>query len=154
LTEATTPSILRKLIFKYKTVLNKIKKTEVSQVLSSEFCAEAKIKLSDVLSMIDGKDLDMELLGFKSAVTESQMFKLILVNKPEQKRHFRRIIHCQFTEDLDSDMCGIVFHDLNKFNDHMRTHTGEKPYPCTFKRCEAAFAQKGNLKRHIRIHTK
>lgn len=33
----------------------------------------------------------------------------------------------------------------------MRTHTGEKPYQCTY--CEAAFAQSNDLKAHIRRHT-
>lgn len=33
----------------------------------------------------------------------------------------------------------------------MRTHTGEKPYQCTY--CDAAFAQGNDLKAHIRRHT-
>lgn len=33
----------------------------------------------------------------------------------------------------------------------MRTHTGEKPYACTY--CNAAFAQSNDLKSHIRRHT-
>jgi uncharacterized Zn-finger protein len=33
----------------------------------------------------------------------------------------------------------------------MRTHTGEKPYRCTY--CDAAFAQGNDLKAHVRRHT-
>lgn len=33
----------------------------------------------------------------------------------------------------------------------MRTHSGEKPYSCTY--CEKRFALKGNLTVHIRTHT-
>lgn len=32
----------------------------------------------------------------------------------------------------------------------MRTHTGEKPYKCTY--CERAYAESGDLTKHLRTH--
>jgi len=34
--------------------------------------------------------------------------------------------------------------------DHSRTHTGERPYPCSI--CDLKFTQKGNLNKHMKVH--
>lgn len=63
-----------------------------------------------------------------------------------------RIFQCLHCETKDGPKCGLILNDLNKFFDHLRTHSKEKPFKCTFEGCNYAFAQKGNLKRHLNSH--
>ena len=52
----------------------------------------------------------------------------------------------------DGEECTVIMHDLNKFLDHIRTHTKEKPYVCRYKGCNEAYSQLGNMTRHMNSH--
>lgn len=54
---------------------------------------------------------------------------------------------------IKCDICHRVFPREKSLQAHLRTHTGERPYKCTFLNCNKAFAQSGQLRTHQRLHT-
>ncbi|XP_061876570.1 zinc finger protein ZIC 1 [Entelurus aequoreus] len=67
------------------------------------------------------------------------------VGGPEQTNHI-----C-FWEDCSRE--GKPFKAKYKLVNHIRVHTGEKPFPCPFPGCGKVFARSENLKIHKRTHT-
>jgi zinc finger protein ZIC len=48
---------------------------------------------------------------------------------------------------------GRAFKAKYKLVNHIRVHTGEKPFPCPYSGCGKVFARSENLKIHKRTHT-
>ncbi|XP_073425602.1 zinc finger protein ZIC 5 [Dendrobates tinctorius] len=67
------------------------------------------------------------------------------VGGPEQSSHV-----C-YWEDCPRE--GKPFKAKYKLVNHIRVHTGEKPFPCPFPGCGKVFARSENLKIHKRTHT-
>lgn len=50
------------------------------------------------------------------------------------------------------ETCGRLFKRLEHLKRHVRTHTQERPYTCTY--CGKAFSRSDNLTQHVKIHAK
>ncbi|KAH0620750.1 hypothetical protein JD844_021480 [Phrynosoma platyrhinos] len=48
-------------------------------------------------------------------------------------------------------ICGRQLANPGSLRNHMRLHTGERPYSCPY--CPKSFRQQGNLRGHLRLHT-
>ena len=59
--------------------------------------------------------------------------------------------HICYWENCSRD--GKPFKAKYKLVNHIRVHTGEKPFPCPFSGCGKVFARSENLKIHKRTHT-
>ena len=81
-----------------------------------------------------------------NAETNKCLFNLQHLEEKQEKEKIK-YYRCSFKE------CNKVFLKQSNLKDHIRTHTGEKPYICLHPGCGKTFSQHGNLKKHEKIHS-
>ena len=71
--------------------------------------------------------------------------------KSRQSLRNHYLIHTEKRVECPFIGCNKYFPYQRMLDQHIRTHTKEKPYKCSFKGCNKTFAQAGSRTRHERI---
>ncbi|CRK92170.1 CLUMA_CG005721, isoform A [Clunio marinus] len=84
------------------------------------------------------------LTCYRKFKTSSSLVRHNRLHKPEKLEEIKKKYGCEY--------CGKQFLGSYALNRHIYTHTGVKPFVCSFDGCGKAFPEKYKLEMHIKAH--
>ncbi|XP_066993770.1 Krueppel-like factor 9 [Anabrus simplex] len=107
---------------------------------------DVNVELADLNNKLD--PISSSKLSRKSAITlATPGRKNSSSSRPSSRSMIRKTHKCLYTG------CDKVYGKSSHLKAHLRTHTGERPFPCSWTGCGKRFARSDELARHTRTHT-
>lgn len=101
-----------------------------------------RILISPGLKGTENKYLSCDICHFRT------------VNRANLLRHMNRwhMDRPLLAKKFCCDICGVRMSQSGNLKTHRLSHTGEKPFPCTFESCQRRFFSSSELTIHVRTH--
>lgn len=130
LNKAVNSKISTVLIEDYKQQVQNLAIDLSTDVFSKQFMDDNKVQPTSMVAIVSGHNLNPELFGHYSIPAAQEYIFFYVVPQSLKPNEMKRILVCQHDISGQVEKCGHTRTDFSKFFDHMRTHSGERPYIC------------------------